>query len=118
MALIPKTGLLIRNLPTLNTSTMSGQYSFDETISPPERVLNACQTPGDGQCTHQLLVVPEAPTGTPDSGSLGQLFIDSLIKRTEPSPNRALRPPGCRLANEKIWLDTAATAMRLRAFGG
>ena len=58
------------------------------------------------------------PTGRPLEGSKGQVSIVSLIKRTEPSPIKTFKPPGCMLDAELCSAAVAPTDTRSIAFGG
>ena len=58
------------------------------------------------------------PAGLPVIGTIGHDWIESLMNRTEPSPIRMLRPPGCILEAEFVHAVIAARATLSHAFGG
>src|ERR1017187_7119758 len=90
--------------PGHGSANRRDQYAEESISSPVERVLSFCQTPKGGSPSHHPFEFRVAPTGWPSRGSNGHVSIESLMKRTDPSPKSALTPPGCRLEAAKVCL--------------
>ena len=60
----------------------------------------------------------DAPSGLPLTGPNGQVWIVSLMNRTDPSPIRTLSPPGCMLDAELVQAVIEAAATLSQALGG
>ncbi len=58
------------------------------------------------------------PAGLPEIGANGHDWIESLMNRTDPSPIRTFRPPGCMLEAELVQAVIATGATLSHAFGG
>src|SRR5262245_24532039 len=74
------------------------QYESELITSPPLIEPSACQTPtwAPGLRTHTDWS-RVTPTGFPVLGSSDQVWIESLMNRTEPSTKATLAPPGWKL---------------------
>ena len=70
--------------------------------SPPARVESDCQMPDGGRLTQLPCPFRNAPAGSPSMGLQGHDWIESLTNRTEPSPIKTFRPPGCMLEAELV----------------
>jgi hypothetical protein len=74
--------------------------------------------PDVGKFIQAPIIFCEDPAGLPEVVLIGHDWIVSRMKRTEPSPNMAFRPPGCMLVAESIRAVVAASATLSHVFGG
>jgi hypothetical protein len=72
-----------------------GQYWSALMTSPPARVESDWYTPIGGPAVNKPVEgLYETLVGAPLAGLKGQVLIDSLMKRTDPSRKAKLQPPG------------------------